>query len=76
MNTSPTLPAPREMIQDVAALRLPPRADRRLQDLMDRNTEGDLTSEEVEELRTLVEWSESLALVRAQAIRLLGQSPG
>jgi hypothetical protein len=32
--------APVKMVEEVVALRLPPRADRRLQVLMDRNTEG------------------------------------
>jgi hypothetical protein len=53
------------MIEAVADLRLPPRADRRLQDLMDRYTEGALLPTEREELAALVEMSESLSLVRA-----------
>ena len=57
----------------VAALRLPPRLDRRLQILMDRNTDGALSSDEKEELEALVELSETIALVRAQALRLLGR---
>lgn len=68
--------APVEMVEAVASLRFPPRADRRLQRLMDRNTEGLLTPEEKEDLETLVELSESLALVRAQALHLLGRRPG
>ena len=67
--------APLEMIETVAALRFPPRADRRLQGLMDRNNEGTLTLEEREELAALVELSESMALVRSQALHLLGRSP-
>jgi hypothetical protein len=63
------------MVEAVASLRFPPRADRRLQRLMDRNTQGLLSSEEKEELETLVELSESLSLVRAQALRLLGRQP-
>jgi hypothetical protein len=63
------------MIEAVADLRLPPRADRRLQDLMDRNTEGALQPTEREELAALVEMSESLSLVRARALRVLGQAP-
>ena len=67
--------APRDMVEELAELRLPPRADRRLQDLMDRNTEGALTPEEREDLEALVEWSESIALLRAKALRLLGRKP-
>jgi hypothetical protein len=67
--------APREMVEAVAALRLPPKADRHLQALMDRNTNGALTPAEREELEALVELSETLALVRAQALHLLGRKP-
>ncbi len=42
--------APLTMVEAVAALRLPPRANHRLQVLMDRNTDGALRSEEKEEL--------------------------
>jgi hypothetical protein len=67
--------APLEMVEAVASLRLPPRADRHLQELMDRNTDGALAAQEREELEMLVELSETLALVRAQALHLLGRKP-
>lgn len=67
--------APLEMVEAVAALRFPPRADQRLQVLMDRNTEGSLRPEEKEELEALVELSETIALVRAQALHVLGRKP-
>jgi hypothetical protein len=67
--------APIEMVEAVAALRLPPRGDRRLQILMDRNTNGTLTPEQKEELEALVELSETIGLVRAQALRVLGRKP-
>jgi hypothetical protein len=67
--------APRRLVQAVADLRLPPKADRRLQILMDRNTEGDLSPAERDELESLVEWSEAISLIRAQALGVLGQSP-
>lgn len=54
------------MVEGLAELRLPPRADRLLQRLMDGNTESSLSPEEREELE---------ALVRAQALRLLGRTP-
>jgi hypothetical protein len=42
---------------------------------MDRNTNGALAPREREELEMLVELSETLALVRAQALHLLGRKP-
>ena len=73
---STVVQAPREMVEEVAGLRFPPRADRRLLSLMDRNNDGRLTAEEREEMETLVELSESIGLVRAKALHLLGQQPG
>lgn len=67
--------APLKMVEAVAALRLPPKADERLHVLMDRNTEGALRPEEKEELQAWVELSESIALVRADALRVLGRKP-
>ena len=75
MHMNAVIETPREVLEVVAALRLPPREDRRLQSLMDRNTEGTLTPEEREQLEALVEWSESLSLVRADALHLLGLNP-
>ena len=65
----------RAFVESVAAMRFPPKADARLQSLMDRNTNGQLTSGEREELEALVELSETIALVRAQALKLLGRTP-
>ena len=70
---SSTIEAPQEWVETVGDLRLPPRADRKLQMLMDRNNEGLLTEAEREELESLVELSERLALVRAEALHLLGR---
>lgn len=67
--------APSDWVEAVSELRLPPKIDRRLQDLMDRNTEGELTEEERADLESLVEMSEVLSLVRAQALQLLGRKP-
>lgn len=72
---SGTIDAPLEWVETVGNLRLPPRADQRLQALMDRNNEGLLTESERAELEALVELSERLSLVRAGALRLLGRSP-
>lgn len=67
--------APVKWVESVSALRLPQKADRRLQKLMDRHNEGQLSPQEREELESLVDLSEKLSLVRAEALRLLGQSP-
>ena len=66
---------PRDLIETVAAWRLPPKADRLLQELMDRNTNGCLTPAERDELEALVELSEAIAPVRARALQLLGRKP-
>ena len=67
--------APLHMIEAVAAFRLPPLSDRRLRTLMDRNNDGALTADERAELSSLVELSETISLVRADALELLGRSP-
>jgi hypothetical protein len=65
---------PIELLEAVAELHLRARADQRLQQLMDRNTNGSLTAVERAEFETLVEWSEAIAPLRAQALHLLGCS--
>ena len=42
---------------------------------MDRNNEGLLTEAERADLESLVELSERLSLVRAEALKLLGRKP-
>lgn len=69
------IPAPYDWVESVSSLKLPPKTDRRLQDLMDRNNEGELSDDEREELAALVEISEQLSLVRAEALHLLGRKP-
>ena len=68
-----TIPAPPEWVESVGRLQFPERTERRMQFLMDRNNEGQLSESEREELESLVEMSESLSLVRAEALRLLGR---
>ncbi len=70
-----TVDAPMEWVESITLLRLPEHADRRLQDLMDRNNEGKLAASEREDLAVLVELSERLALLRAEALHLLGRKP-
>ncbi len=72
---STTIPAPSDWVESVSSLKLPARADRRLQELMDRNTDGQLNRSERAELETLVQLSESLSLVRGEALHLLGRKP-
>jgi len=67
--------APSSWIESVSNLRLPPRADGRLQELMDRNNEGQLSAAERDEMTAWVELSEQLSLVRADALQLLGRRP-
>jgi hypothetical protein len=72
---SSTIEAPLEWVETVGNLRLPPKADQRLQELMDRNNEGLLTEAERADLESLVELSERISLVRAEALHLLGRKP-
>ena len=72
---SSTIEAPVNWVEAVGSLHLPPKADRRLQGLMDRNNEGILPPSEREELEALVELSEQLALVRGEALLILGKRP-
>ena len=72
---SAVLEAPVSLLESVAEMRFPAKTDALMQSLMDRNTNGELTPAERDELEGLVELSESIALVRAQALRLLGRSP-
>jgi hypothetical protein len=65
--------APKSWVASVGRLSLPKRSARRLQILMDRNNDGLLTPVERRELTALVEWSENVSLIRAQALQLLGK---
>jgi len=67
--------APVDLVEAVADLRFPPKTDELLQSLMDRNTNGILTSAERDELQALVELSETMSLIRARALKLLGRKP-
>ena len=72
---SSTVQAPLEMMEAVANLRLPVNADRQLQRLMDRNTNGELNAEERKDLAALAKWSEEISLLRARALHVLGRKP-
>lgn len=64
-----------DWVEAVGNLHFPSKADRRLQELMDRNNEGLLQPAEKEELEALVELSERLSLVRGEALQILGKRP-
>ena len=70
-----TITAPVEWVEAVGNLQFPAKADHRLQELMDRNNEGVLLESERGELEALVELSERLSLVRAEALQILGKQP-
>jgi hypothetical protein len=70
-----TIAAPIDWVEAVGNLHFPPKADHRLQELMDRNNEGLLEESEREELEALVELSEQLSLVRGAALQILGKRP-
>jgi len=70
-----TIAAPIDWVEAVGNLHFPPKADQRLQELMDRNNEGLLPDAEKEELEALVELSERLSLVRGEALQILGKQP-
>ncbi|HET6247822.1 MAG TPA: hypothetical protein VFE47_09000 [Tepidisphaeraceae bacterium] len=71
-----TIQTPRDILESVADLPLPPTEVRRLQQLMDRNTEGNLSKDEREQLAAVVEWCENISLLWARALTVLAQSPG
>ena len=70
-----TIAAPIDWVEAVGNLHFPSKADRRLQELMDRNNEGLLQEAEREELEALVELSERMSLLRAAALQILGKRP-
>jgi hypothetical protein len=69
------LPALIDFVESVANMRFAPNVNARLQELMDRNTNGQLTASEKEELATLAAVSEQMSLIRGQAFVLLGRTP-
>ena len=69
-----TVETPIELVTSVADLRFPPKIDAHLQSLMDHNTEGQLSEAEQKELEALVELSETISLLRVQALHVLGRT--
>ena len=69
-----TVEAPIELMTSIADFQFPRKIDTHLQALMDRNTEGCLSESERAELEALVELSETISLLRIQALRALGRT--
>ena len=72
MNNLPDLVS---FVNDLTDIRFSPAMNARIQDLMDRNNNGALSTAEREELEGLVDWSEQISLVRAQALNFMGKKP-
>lgn len=72
---SATIDAPVAWVETVGRLTLPSKSNERLQSLMDRHNDGQLSEAERAELESLVELSEKLSLVRGEALLLLGRRP-
>ena len=70
-----TIIASPEWVESVSRLEFPNQTNIRMQWLMSRNNEGLLSETERQELGSLVEMSESISIVRAEALRLLGRQP-
>ena len=70
-----TVTLPADFVESLSELHFPAQTDNRLQDLMDRNNQGQLTAEERQELTSLVELSETMSLIRARALASLGRKP-
>ena len=63
-----TISAPETRVKSFSQLKFPSTTDQRLQLLMGRNNEGQLNPDERLELEALVEMSEELSLVCAEAL--------
>ena len=72
---SSALLEPVTFFEALADLRLPLETDQQLQSLMDRNNEGQLTPLERRQLESLAELSETISLLRAQALLILERQP-
>lgn len=66
--------APLQWVEWLSDLKFPAQTDQRLQELMERHNEGDLTEGEKAELQSLVQLSEQLSLVRSEALHLRGMT--
>jgi hypothetical protein len=69
------VPTPKDFLEYLADMKFSPDANARIQDLMDRNNDGLLSSQEREVLATLASLSQDMSIVRARALMLLGRKP-
>jgi hypothetical protein len=70
-----TMVVPRNDLEMIADARFPPGVDYRMQDLMERNNNGQLNAAEHEELKGLADMSMIWSLVRARAMIALKRKP-
>ena len=66
---------PKDFLEYLADMHFSREADVRIQDLMERNNEGQLTPSERAELASLASLSQEMSLVKARALLLLGRKP-
>lgn len=63
-----------EFLEEMAEFQLPPSVQEQLAKLMDKNTEDQLSKDEQKELQALVEFSESVSIMKGRAKLLLHQT--
>lgn len=64
------------LLEEVAEFRLPRATQRRFDRLMTLNNEGDLTPDQSQELKALVELTERIAILKGRALLVLGRKNG
>jgi hypothetical protein len=69
------LPTVVNFVERVADMRFSPKLNEKIQSLMDRNNNGQLTPSERDDLAMLAALSEEISLYRAEALLLLGRKP-
>lgn len=70
---SRTVEIPLDLLEEFAQLEFPLSTQEALSRLMDKNNEGQLTPEEREELKALVELNERVSVLKGRARLLLGK---
>ncbi len=68
-----TIEIPTKFLKEMADFQFPPSAQERLNQLMDKNNEGELNEPERAELSSLVELNERVTLLKSQAKLFLRQ---
>lgn len=57
--------------EEILAFKAPPEASRYAQDLLDRNSAGELSPEEQQVLEQIVQFEQMMALLKAKALRAM-----